>query len=185
MIKELQEKALLGDGLCAYILGRSYYSAENNVEQDYLKSFSWYKFGHDRLKDPRCIYGYAMFFYDDGESESEGIVEKNNIYANQLFKQAYPKLVSLSNLGDAYSTFILGAYYNYGIGGVEKSFDNALVFIKRAAQQGHAGAMYDLGKFYETGRGVQKDLEKSRQYYTMAAQLGNVRAKLKTSQLDV
>ena len=183
-IKELQEKAKKGDGLSAYILGRSFYSSENGVDNDYQKSFDWYKFGYENLNDSRCLYGYAMFYYDDGESESEGIVDKNNILANELFAKAYPELVNLSKQGEMYSTFILGAYHNYGIGGVEKSFEKALEFIQLAADQGHSGAMFDLGKFYENGKGVKKDLTKSVEYYLQSAKLGNVRAKNRLIELE-
>ena len=183
-IKELQEKAKKGDGLSAYILGRSYYSSENGVVNDYKKSFDWYRFGYEELDDPRCLYGYAMFFYDDGESESEGVVDKNNSMANMLFEKAYSKLLELSKRGDMYSTFILGAYHNYGIGGVEKSFEQALIYIKQAAELGHSGALFDLGKFYEIGKGVEKDLTKSIDYYSKSASLGNVRAKNKLTELS-
>ena len=183
-LEELQKRAKNGDGLCAYILGRSYYSAENGLLNNYQKSFEWYKFGYEQLDDPRCLYGYAMFYYDDGESDSEGVVEKDNVFANELFAKAYPKLVELSKQGDMYSTFILGAYYNYGIGGVEKSFKKALSYISQAAELGHSGALYDMGKFYETGKGVEKDLEKSFEYYSKSAKLGNKRAKNKVMQLN-
>ena len=132
-ITELECKAKSGDGLSAYILGRSYYSSENGVKNDYQKSFDWYRFGYVNLKDPRCLYGYAMFFYDDGESESEGVVAKDNVYANELFEQAYPKLEELYKQGEPYATFILGAYHNYGIGGIQESFEEALKYIEAAA----------------------------------------------------
>ena len=185
MIKDLRSRALNGDGLSAYILGRSYYSSENGVESDYQSSFDWYKFGYEELGDPRCLYGYAMFFYDDGESESEEIVDKNNTYANEMFSKAYPQLQELYKKGEPYATFILGAYYNYGIGGVQKSFKEALNYIKAAAELGHSGALFDLGKFYEIGKGVAKDLSKSYKYYLKAAELGNVRAKNKINELNI
>ena len=184
-ISELQHKAKNGDGLSAYILGRSYYSSENGVERDYQTSFDWYKFGYEKLGDPRCLYGYAMFFYDDGESESEEIVDKNNTYANELFSKAYPQLRELYKQGEPYATFILGAYYNYGIGGVQKSFKEALNYIKAAAELGHSGALFDLGKFYEIGKGVEQNLIIAYEYYSKAAELGNVRAKNKINELNV
>ena len=183
-ISELQHKAKNGDGLSAYILGRSYYSSENGVERDYQTSFDWYKFGYEKLGDPRCLYGYAMFFYDDGESESEEIVDKNNTYANELFSKAYPQLQELYKQGEPYATFILGAYHNYGIGGVKKSFERALKYIKAAADLRHSGALFDLGKFYEIGKGVEQNLIIAYEYYSRAAQIGNVRAKNKIDEIQ-
>ena len=184
-ISELQHKAKNGDGLSAYILGRSYYSSENGVTRNYQKSFEWYKFGYEELKDSRCLYGYAMFFYDDGESESENVVDKNNTYANEMFSKAYPQLQELYKKGEPYATFILGAYYNYGIGGVQKSFKEALNYIKAAAELDHSGALFDLGKFYEIGKGVEKNLNKAYEYYSKAAELGNVRAKERKNEIEL
>ncbi len=176
-IIDLQQKAKNGDGLSAYILGRAYYSSELGLNTNYSKSFEWHSYGYKTLKDPRCEYGFAMFYFDDGESESEGVVEKNNEYANGLFAEAYPKLVELAKNGDMYSNFIMGAYHNYGIGGIKKDFSVAIKFIKQSADLGHSGACYDMGKFYSQGRGVEQDAEKAKMYFEKASKMGNMRAK--------
>ena len=183
-IEQLIKKAKNGNGLAAYILGRSYYSCENGVERDFKKSFEYYKYGFKSLKDPRCKYGYAMFFYDDGESESEGVVKKNNKYANRLFASAYDKLVRLAGSGDKYACFILGAYYNYGLGETEQNFVAALNLIKKAASYGHAGALYDLGKFYATGHGVKQNPITALSYFKLADEMGSNRAKAEIENLN-
>ena len=176
-LKSIQQKAKNGDGLSAYILGRAYYSSELGLKTNYPKSFECYSYGYKQLNDPRCEYGFAMFYYDDGESESEGVVEKDNEYANKLFAEAYPKLVELAKNGDMYSNFILGAYYNYGIGGIKKDFSSAIKYIQQSADLGHSGACYDMGKFFTEGRGVKRNLEKAKQYFERASKMGSVRAK--------
>lgn len=175
-LKSIQEKAKSGDGLSTYILGRAYYSSELGLKTNYAKSFEYYSYGYKQLNDPRCEYGYAMFYFDDGESESEGVVEKNNEYANKLFAEAYPKLVELAQNGDMYSNFILGAYHNYGIGGIKKDFSTAIKYIQQSADLGHSGACYDMGKFYAEGKGVKRNLEEAKKYFEKASKLGNVRA---------
>ena len=174
----IRQKAKSGDGLSAYILGRAYYSSELGLKTDYAKSFDWYKFGYEKLNDPRCEYGFAMFYFDDGESENEGIVKKDNEFADKLFTETYPKLVALAKNGDMYSNFILGAYHNYGIGGVKKDFSTALKYIKQSADLGHSGACYDMGKFYAEGRGVKPNLEQARKYFKKASKMGNIRAQM-------
>ncbi len=176
-IKELEQLAKNGDGLACYILGRSYYSAENGVNRDFIKSLDYYEFGYKNFADPRCEYGYAMFLYDDGESEPEGVIEKNNILANKMFAEAYPKLEELARNGDMYSCFILGAYYNYGIGGIKKDFATAVKFIKQSANMGHSGACYDMGKFHLTGKIVKKDIVLAKTYFEKSKNMGNIRAK--------
>ncbi len=96
-----------------------------------------------------------MFYYDDGESEPEGVVEKDNDYANKLFADAYAKLKNLAK-NDMYANFILGAYHNYEIGGKKKDFSCAIKFIRKSADLGHSGACYDMGKFYKEGTGLKK-----------------------------
>ena len=75
-----------------------------------------------------------------------------------------------------YSNFILGAYHNYGIGGIKKDFSIAIKYIQRSANLGHSGACYDMGKFYAEGKGVEKNLEEAKKYFEKASKLGNVRA---------
>lgn len=180
----LEKKAKSGEGLSAYIMGRAYYSGELNMTVNYQKSFEWYEYGYSKLNDPRCQYGWAMFFYDDGESESEGVVKKDNTFANKFFADALPKLEKLADHGDMYANFILGAYYNYAIGGVKKDFAQALKYIQKSADLGHCGACFDMGKFYAQGRGVTKDIQKAKQYYKKAIALGSTRAKTSLQELE-
>ena len=42
--------------------------------------------------------------------------------------------------------------------GVEKNESKAVEWYLKAAEIGHGKAMHNLGLFYETGRGVEKDL---------------------------
>lgn len=175
-LETLKKKALSGDGLSAYLVGRSFYSQENGANLDYTESYKWYQFGYEKLGDARCQYGFAMFYFDDGESESKGVVEKDNKFANKLFADAYPKLQKLAEQGDMYANFILGAYHNYGIGGIKKNFSQAIKHIEKSAELGHSGACFDMGKFYMEGRGVKKDLAKAKLFFEKAAKLNNVRA---------
>lgn len=82
-----------------------------------------------------------------------------------------------------YSNFILGAYFNYGLGGIKKDFKKALAYIEKSATLGHSGACFDMGKFYMEGRGVEKDLSKAKQYFEKAASEGNRRASEKLKEL--
>ena len=86
-IKQL-EVAAETDGLACYLLGRSYDSGENGVEQDLDKAVYWYQAGA-RLEDPRAIYGLgACYYFGDGVSE-----DKEKAYS--LFVTAYQPLIEL------------------------------------------------------------------------------------------
>ncbi len=49
----------------------------------------------------------------------------------------------------------------------------ALAEIKPLAEQGHAGAQYNLAKLYDEGRGVPRDGEQAAAWYLRAAEAGS------------
>jgi TPR repeat protein len=51
---------------------------------------------------------------------------------------------------------------------VEQNLPKAVVWFKRAAEQGLAGSQTTLGMLYEEGRGVEKDPEEAKRWYEKA-----------------
>ena len=60
--------------------------------------------------------------------------------------------------------------------GVEKDEKEAVVWYRKAAEQGHPPAQNNLGFCYESGQGVVKDDKEAAKYYQLAAQQGHVDA---------
>jgi localization factor PodJL len=58
----------------------------------------------------------------------------------------------------------------------EGDIETATSFLRRAAQKGIAPAQYDLGKLYERGNGVDRDLIEARNLIRKAAEAGHVGA---------
>ena len=56
----------------------------------------------------------------------------------------------------------------------EKKYEEAVPFLRKAADQGNAKAMYGLGLLYDLGIGVDKDLEAAAQWYQKALDAGFV-----------
>jgi hypothetical protein len=52
----------------------------------------------------------------------------------------------------------------------------AVQWYRKAAEQGHVGAQYNLGVCYEHGKGVHKDAGQTTEWYRKAADLGHVQA---------
>jgi len=175
-INDLEENAKKGDGLSCYILGRSYDSGENGLEQNFNKALFWYNKGK-KLEDPRCIYGVgACYYFGDG-------VEQDKKQAYELFVKAYQPLLELieqeKNIPNrqAFSIFCLGAYYYFGFGDIEKDDNTAFKLIYDSAMKGHIAGIYDLGaNFYYNGIGTERDLEKSKFYLELASKYGLPRA---------
>lgn len=175
-INDLEENAKKENGLSCYILGRSYDSGENGLEQNFNKALFWYNKGK-KLEDPRCIYGVgACYYFGDG-------VEQDKKQAYELFVKAYQPLLELieqeKNIPNrqAFSIFCLGAYYYFGFGDIEKDDNTAFKLIYDSAMKGHIAGIYDLGaNFYYNGIGTERDLEKSKFYLELASKYGLPRA---------
>lgn len=91
--------------------------------------------------------GVGGFFDDDPESQARAEARR----AEALFAEA-------GALRDA--------------GSFAAAFDSFL----DAAELGHAGAAYELGRAYNDGRGVDRDLEAAARWFNVAAALGDARA---------
>lgn len=75
---------------------------------------------------------------------------------------------------------------NFGVGFLlarEGNFARAVGYLKRAAEQGWAEALVQLGTMYYHGQGVVRDLHKAFEYLTRAAESGNLLAIFNLAQL--
>lgn len=181
-LKDLEMKAKNEDKFACYILGRSYDSEENGVEQSFEKAMYWYEKGKE-LGNPCCAYGVgACYYFGDG-------VKQDKEKAKQIHINAYKPLLELiekekENLRkQSFSKFCLGAYYYFGFGDIERDEKKAFELIHDCAMQGHLPAIYDLGaNFYYNGIGTEKNLRLSEYYLKMAVDAELPRAKVKFKQ---
>ena len=68
-----------------------------------------------------------------------------------------------------YGCFSLGM--NFYLGGKMKQDDSqAVIWFRKAAKQGHAGAQYRLGMYYYLGDGLQQDYRQAEKYFRKAAE---------------
>jgi TPR repeat protein len=66
---------------------------------------------------------------------------------------------------------------------VAQSYQKAVEWYTKAANQGLASAQYNLGICYEYGKGVMKNIFKAKEWYKKAADQGYEKAKDKLSKL--
>ncbi len=78
--------------------------------------------------------------------------------------------------GDANAQYQLGSIYTTGRNGIEKDYEKAHFWYLKAAESGHAFAMYYLAWMYKRGQGVKEDPEKAFYWFENAAEKGNVYA---------
>ena len=163
--------SLEDNGFNCYLKGRSYDLQENWVEYSAENAVKYYKKGYYEFKDKMCQYSIAIsnylgdfdYLFDDND--------KKILFPT--FKEIEELSTSENKIVSIYAKFILAAYYNYGLAGVEKDEDKAFEIIYECALNGHIGAMYDLGakdKF-------KSRIENSEQFLIMASDNGSIRAK--------
>ena len=114
-------------------------------------------------------------------------IDKEN--GTKLLIDAYPKILKLidnqytEKKERIYAKFVIGAYYYYGLGNVEKNDKMAFKIIKEWADEGHIASIYDLGtNFYYNGVGIEKDIVLARYYLNIAKEAGLPRAIKKYSE---
>src|SRR6266511_224441 len=91
---------------------------------------------------------------------------------SKLFEEIKAK----AETGDAQSQYELGAAFFFGNFGVAKDEVEALKWWRKAADQNHATAQYDLGLCYANGQGVAKDDVEAMKWYRKAAEQNNAPA---------
>lgn len=165
-------------GFNYYLLGRSYDLEENDVEQDYNKALYYYQKGFD-LDYPLCIYSLGIS-YELGLGK---VLEIDKEKAKKLLINAYPKIIELidnpniTEIERVYAKFVIGAYYYFGLGKIEKNYNKAFEIIKECANKGHIAAIYDLGaNFYYNGNGTDINHELADYYLNIARENGLKRA---------
>lgn len=161
-VKELEENAKNGDGLSCYILGRSYDSGENGLEQNFEKALYWYNQGKN-LEDPRCIYGVgACYYFGDGIKEDKRV-------AYELFVKAYKPLLELieqeKNISNrqAFSLFCLGANFYYNGVGTARDLEKSKFYLELASNYGLPRAIKKLQEYmsiYDNEMNIRKKINR-------------------------
>ena len=57
--------------------------------------------------------------------------------------------------------------------GCEQNYERAAEWFEKAARQGHAGAMLNLGNLYRDGQGVPQSYERAAELYKQSAAQGD------------
>ncbi len=78
--------------------------------------------------------------------------------------------------GDTEAQFTLAVLYNRGDGGLAKDMIEAVHWYRKAAEQGHVIAQYNMGIFCATGNGLARDSGTAAEWWRMAAMQGHAEA---------
>jgi uncharacterized protein len=138
------------------------YEIGAGVDRDWLKAAEW--------------YGKAADAGDDGAAAALGYLGRNWLRMNQGNNQAiYPLVEKAAKMGNAKAQFTLGLM-NYRIGDLSfdkasGNLDEALVWYRRAADQGDVDGAIVMALAYGKGIGVEKSEVEAYKWYDIAATL--------------
>ncbi len=103
--------------------------------------------------------------YKIERSTQEILWEKMNTDTTIQLKQAFQEAKS-DKIESASGKYVLAIHYLHGWG-VNQDYKTSIQLYKEAADKGHAGACYELAKFYLQGHSranIEKDIDIAEQY---------------------
>lgn len=100
-----------------------------------------------------------------------------------LEKEVIEKLEKRIQDGDVQAMVILGSEYMKSDMSDEENQKKTFYYWKMAADRKNVECQHQVGNLYSIGLGCQKDLDKAREYYLMAAQQNNKEAQLALANL--
>ena len=93
-------------------------------------------------------------------------------------------LVAQAETGDAGAQYSLGMKYSTGEG-VSRDPQEAVVWLEKAAMQGHVDAQLALGSVFIGGRGLPKDSVEAAKWYQLAADQGRPDAQIQMARMHL
>ncbi|HEX4143446.1 MAG TPA: SEL1-like repeat protein [Pirellulales bacterium] len=155
-----QNFAADGDAYWQAALGDLYLEG-NGVERNYELAEDWFR---------------KTAASSDGEDLAE--LQLGRMYANGwgLTKDPLKAIAWYQKSAEHNSPlaqYELGDLYRVGAPGIPRSYDEALKWLKLAADAGNSDAQLILGVMYHNGEGVAQDYGEARQWYVKAAESGN------------
>jgi TPR repeat protein len=151
-----------------------YQKAADQGDRDAEFSLGWlYEKGRGVNKD----YGEAKAWYQKAADQG---YEPAKDALKRLLASDTPTASTTETKPNAPTTaqgqYAMGSHYEYGYGGVTVNYPQAAYWYRQAADQGYAGAQFNLGWLYENGLGVGKDNDRAKVWYQKAADQGNLGA---------
>ena len=91
----------------------------------------------------------------------------------------------LADMGKPWFQYYLGNAYIQGHHGLQKSYERAVYWFRRAADQGLTKAQSDLALCYRDGNGVPKCLITARKLFEQAAYRGQIESQTALAELHL
>ncbi|MCG3187252.1 MAG: hypothetical protein IOMNBAOH_01855 [Rhodocyclaceae bacterium] len=83
------------------------------------------------------------------------------------------ELLSRANAGDAEAQYLVAILMIEGKGGFQKSLAEAVKWLNRASERGHADAQLQLGLAFKSGNGILQDFGEAKRWFAKGASRGH------------
>lgn len=146
------------------------YENGTGVTKSYKQSINWYLKAVDggSEKARENLNDLLVKLNNDSEPVYSKAVKD---YDNKFYEKAFPQFLWLSLKGNVRAQTYIGVMYAKGFW-MEKNYQQANDWYKKAADQGYKVAQHNLGINYEFGKGFSKDYKKAVEWYQKAANQG-------------
>jgi len=168
----------------------SMYEDGKGVDKDCEKAIEYYQKGYEVL-DNFAIKRLLDIYIGGEEKYRNHNLAKEMLYklVNQGFEEgysylgwvhylddeyvdAYKNFKKAEEYEDAYSIYMLGKFYEKGLG-VDQDYDLTFKYYEKAAQMDYVNSFLRLGHLYFNGYGTNKDIKKAFNYWKKGSDLGD------------
>ncbi|MGM9937587.1 MAG: hypothetical protein ACI38A_09595 [Candidatus Ornithomonoglobus sp.] len=196
---DLLKAAKQGDADAQYKLG-SMYERGDGVDEDVYEAARWYRKAAEN-GNADAQFEMGSMYEEGGEPLTKGDYGEASIWYRKAAEQGHTEawkrldflrknvyginddLLHVAEQGDADAQFNLGLIYNKSSFDVSGDYEEAAKWFRKAAEQGHAQAQYQLAKKYFYGNGVQVNKDEGIKWYRKAAEQGHLEAQCKMGYL--
>jgi len=100
------------------------------------------------------------------------------------YSRAFEYYLADARKGDGNAQNAVGNLYYLGLG-IDRDFDAANLWYRKAASSGHAAAQLNLGHLYKQGLGVTQDPVRAFGWYRISSMYGNPTAEYHLTQISL
>ena len=194
----LEESAKSGNTTAMVNIGNIYEYGQRTGKPEYKEAAKWYQRAA-LLGDKRGSFNYAnLLHYGRGVRRDRetafyifeklakcgvreapfylGLYYENGFVVEKNYSEALRHYQAGASRNDPYCYNQLGRMYCLGLGIPRKEPKMGFYYYEQAAKLGDITGLSNMAYAYETGQGVEVDLVKAVEYYSRAAEAGEVNA---------
>jgi len=147
-----------GNAAAEFSMGVFYAYGKMGFDRDPEFAMQWYE-KSAKQNYPEALYHVGLAYYING------MYAQDFLYGLNCLSKAYEG-------GYSAAAVALGVCFTEGKA-TQRDYPKAAALFREAAEQGSADGCYNLARFYETGTGVEKDLDAAYGWYKKAFEAGS------------